>query len=98
MADHGRGSYEERRDGDHRDENGNRQVILALTPEEFAQLRTMLASWPRMEKMIAAHEFTEKFWGHVGRSVKWIAATSAAVIALRLMANDFKDILKGWLK
>lgn len=73
-------------------------VILALTPDEFQQLRTLLASWARLEKMIVAHERAEWFWSSLGIWLKWIAAIGAALVAAKYLLSDFKDVLKGWVK
>lgn len=83
-----------------RDEDAERDrpsVILALTPAEFQQLRTMLASWDRLEKMIIAHERAEWFWSSLGLWLKWMAGIAAALVGAKLLLSDFRDILKGWL-
>lgn len=72
-------------------------INLALTPQEFAQLRAMLASWDRLEMMIVAHERAQWFWSSLGIWLKWIAAIAAALIAMKLMLSDFKDMFRAWL-
>lgn len=66
-------------------------IPIALTPQEFDQLRRMLASWDRLEKMIVAHERAEWFWSSLGIWVKWVFGAITAVAA-------FVAILKGWAK
>lgn len=98
MPDYGRDAFEKRRDDvSNQPDADATKVILALTPAEYDQLRKLLSSSDRLEKMITAHERAEWFWSSLGVWFKWIAGCAAALVAAKLVVSDFRDILKTWL-
>ena len=82
---------------DPKGEETGKYTPIALTPEEFVQLRHMLATWERTEKMLVTHERVEWFWATLGVWVKWIGAIGAGLVAAKLLLGDFKELLKTWL-
>lgn len=72
-------------------------IPMALTPEEYDDLRDLLAKKERLETMLTTHERVEWLWGTIGVGLKWIAACAAALVAAKLLQSDLKDFLKSWI-
>jgi hypothetical protein len=51
----------------------------------------------RLREMLTAHERAVWFWSSLGIWLKWLAAASAAVIAVKVLLGDARDVIRAWL-